>query len=450
MSADGWGWPCQTKKNAAKLPSVISMLEKKSCKVQVASRLRSYPWKLAYTISDTKGRPSFFNLDAIDPLWKVSINDVKPHGLRSTDGSCFRVTESIWLVTQVGQRVSDTRILFLKNIAVEILLGTAFIDASIKLISLGKQIVYPINSSFVSINRTVDKYRPVAWENDLAEHSVCCSVAEVVKISAMLQVPVLVPSPATKLHVEKTPTHLMRQRPAMAAKGLCDETTNHLFTVLVAVWSKIALMQPKNMIIAQFTAPPDVLWFMPVHYDSVDMIQLYMSPETEHQKLERHYAAVKQNANELKKHWTEQVQLNDKYSHWKPSFLKMMNTFQFMRGWSIRKYCSGKVSHHSDSTGCYHSSYSPYWAGPRHCFFEKEEVYKMVEAGVAEPAASKRLLTIFFAPKKNGFLRSCVAYRRPNAVTRRDNYQSSRMDKYIGSLGEVQVFATLNANSGYR
>ena len=47
-------------------------------------------------------------------------------------------------------------------------------------------------------------------------------------------------------------------------------------------------------------------------------------------------------------------------------------------------------------------------------------------------------------PKKDGTLRFCVDYRLLNVVSKRDSYTLPRMDECIESLGEANVFSTLN------
>jgi hypothetical protein len=46
-------------------------------------------------------------------------------------------------------------------------------------------------------------------------------------------------------------------------------------------------------------------------------------------------------------------------------------------------------------------------------------------------------------------MRYCIDYRKLNIPTERDVYPLSRLDECIGSLGDAQVFSTLDANSGY-
>jgi hypothetical protein len=46
-------------------------------------------------------------------------------------------------------------------------------------------------------------------------------------------------------------------------------------------------------------------------------------------------------------------------------------------------------------------------------------------------------------------LRFCVDYRKFNAVTTRETYPLPRMDECFDSLGDAQIFTTLDCNSGY-
>ena len=73
----------------------------------------------------------------------------------------------------------------------------------------------------------------------------------------------------------------------------------------------------------------------------------------------------------------------------------------------------------------------------------------MLAIDVIEPVTSEWAAPVVFAPKKDGLQRFCVDYRRLNAVTVRDSYPISRMDECIDSLGDSQVFSTLDCNVGY-
>ncbi|CAN8070819.1 unnamed protein product, partial [Agarophyton chilense] len=73
----------------------------------------------------------------------------------------------------------------------------------------------------------------------------------------------------------------------------------------------------------------------------------------------------------------------------------------------------------------------------------------MLEEGVIEAAQSAWASPVVLVPKPDGSLRFCSDYRKLNAVTVRDTFLLPRMDECIDSLGEANVFTTLDANSGY-
>lgn len=73
----------------------------------------------------------------------------------------------------------------------------------------------------------------------------------------------------------------------------------------------------------------------------------------------------------------------------------------------------------------------------------------MLSHKVMEPAQTEWAARIVFALKKDGSICFCVDYRKLNAVTKRDSYAIPRMDECIHSLGEVEVFPTLDTDIVY-
>lgn len=76
-----------------------------------------------------------------------------------------------------------------------------------------------------------------------------------------------------------------------------------------------------------------------------------------------------------------------------------------------------------------HSSH--YRAGPAASQLEKADIYKMLRMRVIEPAQTEWASPIVFVPKKDGTLRLCVGYRRPNVLTVRDSYTIPWIDECI-------------------
>ncbi len=90
----------------------------------------------------------------------------------------------------------------------------------------------------------------------------------------------------------------------------------------------------------------------------------------------------------------------------------------------------------------------PYRQGPKGRQVEKEEVDRILKAGVIESSYSEWASPIVLFPKPDGYLRFCVDYRRLDDLSYKDHYPIPRMDECIDSLCDARVFTTLDANSG--
>lgn len=135
------------------------------------------------------------------------------------------------------------------------------------------------NSSSMEIKGTDNENSPGAQVDAMVKHPTSCRVANMVKTPAKSRVSVLVQGPTIELQVAEAHPHLIRQRLAMIASGLCDVTANNIFTLLVASWSKPATTPPKIMIVTQCATPSVVLCAMPTHDNSVNMPHLYRELE---------------------------------------------------------------------------------------------------------------------------------------------------------------------------
>ena len=91
----------------------------------------------------------------------------------------------------------------------------------------------------------------------------------------------------------------------------------------------------------------------------------------------------------------------------------------------------------------------PYRQGPAMREKAAAEIRKMLDAYAIEPATSEWASPIVLVPKKDGSLRFCVDYRRLKAKTVADAYPLPRIDDCLDSLGNTQIFTTLDCNAGY-
>ena len=90
-----------------------------------------------------------------------------------------------------------------------------------------------------------------------------------------------------------------------------------------------------------------------------------------------------------------------------------------------------------------------YRAGPTARETINSQVEDQLKQGVLEEAHGEWAAPVVLAPKADGSMRFCVDYRRLNALTIPDTYPLPRMDDCIDSLGDANIFTTLDANSGY-
>lgn len=80
---------------------------------------------------------------------------------------------------------------------------------------------------------------------------------------------------------------------------------------------------------------------------------------------------------------------------------------------------------------------------------QREEVQKMLAAGVIVPSNSPWTSPVVLVNKKDGSKRFCVDYRKLNDVTQKDVYPLPRTEEVLDELGKAQWFSKLDLKSGY-
>jgi hypothetical protein len=88
---------------------------------------------------------------------------------------------------------------------------------------------------------------------------------------------------------------------------------------------------------------------------------------------------------------------------------------------------------------------SPYRAGPHEPRLIEEEIERMLSLTVIQPSGSAWSSPVVLVPKQDGSTRFCVDYRKLNDLTVRDPFPLSRLDDTLHSIGNAQIFSTLDA-----
>jgi len=91
----------------------------------------------------------------------------------------------------------------------------------------------------------------------------------------------------------------------------------------------------------------------------------------------------------------------------------------------------------------------PYRTGPFKRQIIADQINQTLKLNVIAPGHSAWASPVVVVPKKNGKARFCVDYRQLNKITKKDAHPLLRMTDCLDSLGDAQVFTSLDCTAGY-
>jgi len=108
------------------------------------------------------------------------------------------------------------------------------------------------------------------------------------------------------------------------------------------------------------------------------------------------------------------------------------------------------VIHHEIPTGDNQPKTARLWRhSPKDNEFIKEEIDRMLEAGVIRPGSESWSSNVVVVMKKGGDRRFCVDYRPLNKVTKEDKYPLPLIQDLLDSFHGSKYFSTIDLKSGY-
>ena len=131
-------------------------------------------------------------------------------------------------------------------------------------------------------------------------------------------------------------------------------------------------------------------------------------------------------------------------------FKEFMKRYQNLFSWNPNDFGRTSTITHSIDTGnatpikqrFYRTSY-------QNQLFIKEEIQRLLEAGLIVLSNSQWASPVVVVEKKNGKKRLCVDYRKLNKVTKKDCYPLPRIDDMLETLSGAQWFSSLDLASGF-
>ena len=418
--------PGQTEENP------ICMLRARNYKVNCLIGRRKDMLISKIAVLDSGSGPNLVHARAVPGRWREYVKPIQ--GPYLVDAQRKRITTlgSLRMIVRLGQFKALVDFIVVQNMAVDLILGTSFIDKHVKAIYPRYRKVTFYNDPPVSI---IGVGKPPLGKTDEPEEkphpfatntvSNKIRLARGVSIPPMTQVETLVQTDKDGLLMIQNHPKMIHKHLTLAANGVADVIRNKPFRIVLSNFGETSVTLAKNTVVALAMDAP------------LAVMTIQNGTTLDEKKTET-----------TDKNWREDVQIGLEDDESRQKVLDLLEDFDDM--WSgdlgtisVTKH---RIDLEEDSRPVFQQ---PYRSGLKARQFERDEVNRMLAAKVIEPSSSEWASPVVIVAKKDGTFRFCVDYRKLNAVTLRDSYPLPRMDEYIDSLGEATVFTTLDCNSGY-
>ena len=418
-------------------------------------------------ILDTGAGPNMVRESFLPKDWRrFLVKTDSPYPvIRDANNRQLKVEGVVVLFVDVGGVSFRVRFLVCKNLAVKAILGCAFIrryvqgifpqedkvilrdGGSVAILANQKSICAAVSSAEPSAERPRRKKIRPGKRRDIR-------LSQTVTVPPLSEAIVRVTTPTKGIHLVEPIPNLMRRHKMTIPYGVIDPIGGCEFAMTLANFGRRATRLPRGTVIGRtfgrprFLLSPDDALAKRDDARSPSSREMQEEPQPGRRDARGRSPSDNRPTYPEDPDWIQDVGLDHLDPKTKSKMLGLLRKYS--------EICDGRlgtlkgVLHRIELVpGSTPIFQQPYRAGPEARKAEAAEVQRMLEAEVIVPSISEWASPVILVPKPDQSLRFCVDYRRLNSVTKRDSYPMPRMDECIDSLGNANIFSTLDCNSGY-
>ena len=381
-------------------------------------------------VVDTGAGPSVIRSDMLPDDWKsagIIVPKSETRRIQDANGNIVHTKATVQLTFVLGPLTATFQFLVVDTLAVPILLGCDFINQYVKCIKPREGRIDLEGGGTTFLIRTDIK------KSSITDTTI--RVAKYIELAPMSETNVLVQTSAEGLcTLYSVNQNTLRKKTEYAmANGLAELQKLKPFIVRVLNFSSKPISLQKHAVIgfAHAASSEDQFFILPTSTDRKEEF------DTENSVLSK-----------SDDEWIHDVNLDHLEAETQHRIQSLLRKHASMWNGELGELSITK--HRIDLQENAKPAYqAPYRAGKQSRDIERQEVDRMLKAGVIEPATSEWASPVVLITKKDGSIRFCVDYRKLNALTVKDSYPLPRMDECLDSLGDATIFSTLDCNSGY-
>ena len=410
--------------------NAIFPLKSRNYKVSASVGVNTAVISPVRAILDTGAGPNLIRATVLPEDWeRYRVFGAPTLNIVGAGGRRLRQSGTVTLHVEIGGIKLRARFLVMETLAAECILGCQFINRHVSAILPKEKHVRLSDGSLIPILRDSDPLTPPSsQEKSPAEPLVSTKVriAKFTTVPRRSESHVWVNCQSPGLRFLQSQLKSSEVTGISMANGIADILPLQPFRVRVLNTSNQDRVLPKGMVLGHALPHPKEI---------VNLVSEESPPVADRPDVDGDT-------------WKDDVDLTHLPSEKRDAIYQLLGKHRHM--WDGRLGRVHATEHRIDlNPGSKPVHAQPYRAGPRAREMETQEVYRMLKAGVIEPASTEWASPVVLVPKPDGTMRFCVDYRKLNEMTIRDTYPLPRMDECIDSLGNARIFSTLDCNCGY-